>query len=113
VTVRAEIANPKRILVDQQLVGVVVMSKEPERKLVVSQSAIMLSAQGASVLAVTPDNKVETRKVEVGEQRGADIVITGGLTEGDRVIVSGHQKVRPGMVVAPSEMQDDLSTANK
>ncbi len=113
VTVRAEIANPKRILVDQQLVGVVVIAKEPERKLVVSQSAIMLSAQGASVLAVTPDNKVETRKVVVGEQRGADIVITSGLAEGDRVIVNGQQKVRPGIVVEPSEAKDDLSSASK
>ncbi len=113
VTVRAEIANPKRILVDQQLVGVVVMSKEPERKLVVSQSAIMLSAQGASVLAVTPDNKVETRKVVVGEQRGADIVITSGLAEGDRVIINGQQKVRPGIVVDATETKDDLTEANK
>src|SRR6185295_443415 len=66
VTVRAEMPNPKRILFDQQLVGVTVKAKEPQRKLVVSQSAIMLSQQGASVLALTPDNKVESRKVVVG-----------------------------------------------
>lgn len=113
VTVRAEMPNPQRILVDQQLVGVAVVSKEPQKKLVVSQSAIMLSAQGASVLVVTPDNKVESRKVEVGEQRGAEIVVLSGLAEGERVIVSGHQKVRPGMLVAVTEMKDEIGSASK
>lgn len=105
VTVRAEIPNPKRLLVDQQIVGVSVVAKKPDHKLMVSQAAILLDQQGAYVLAVTPDNKVEIRRVEVGEQRGPRIIIAGGLAEGDRVITSGHQKVRPGIVVEPSEFQ--------
>lgn len=113
VTIRAEMPNPKRMLVDQQIVGVTVSAKEPQKKLVISQSAVMLSAQGASVLVVTPDNKVESRKIEVGEQRGAQIVVLSGLTEGERVIVSGLQKVRPGIVVEATEAKDDLSSASK
>jgi membrane fusion protein (multidrug efflux system) len=109
VTVRAEIANPKRLLVDQQIVGVVVVSKDPELKLMVSQSAIMLDQQGAYVLAVTKDNKVEVRRIEVGDQRGPRIVVAKGLAEGDRVIVNGHQKVRPGIVVEPSEFKADVN----
>lgn len=109
VTVRAEIPNPKRLLVDQQIVGVRVMSKNPEHKLLISQSAIMLDQQGAYVLAVTPDNKVEIRRVEVGDQRGPRIVVKSGLAAGDRVIVSGHQKVRPGIVVEASEFQADVN----
>jgi membrane fusion protein (multidrug efflux system) len=109
VTVRAEIANPKRFLVDQQIVGVRVLSKNPEHKLMVSQSAIMLDQQGAYVLGLTKENKVEIRRVEVGEQRGPRIVVTKGIAEGDRVIVSGHQKVRPGIVVEPSEFRADVN----
>lgn len=109
VTVRAEFPNPQRLLVDQQIVGVNVVSKNPERKLMVSQASIVLDQQGASVLAVTADNKVEIRRIEVGEQRGARIVVTKGLAEGDRVIVSGHQKVRPGVVVEASEAKSDIS----
>lgn len=109
VTVRAEIPNPQRLLVDQQIVGVRVMSKNPEHKLMVSQSAIMLDQQGAYVLAVTPDNKVEIRRVVVGDQRGPRIIVASGLAEGDRVIVSGHQKVRPGIVVEPSEFKADVN----
>lgn len=103
VTVRAVVPNPKRLLVDQQLVGVTVVSKQPEKHLVMSQSAVILDQQGASVLAVTKENKVEVRRVELGQQLGADIVVLKGLADGDRVIISGQQKVRPGIVVDPHE----------
>lgn len=105
VTVRAEIPNPERLLVDQQIVGVSVVAKKPDHKLMVSQAAILLDQQGPYVLAVTGDNKVEIRRIEVGEQRGPRIIVAAGLAQGDRVITSGHQKVRPGIVVEPSEFQ--------
>lgn len=109
ITVRAEIANPDRLLVDQQIVGVSVLAKKPELKIMMSQAALLLDQQGAYVLLVTPDNKVETRRIEVGEQRGPLIVVKSGLAEGDRVITSGQQKVRPGIVVEPSEIKEDVS----
>lgn len=101
VPVRASIANPKRLLVDQQLVNVRVIRKKPDKKLVISQSALLLDQQGAYVLAVGPENKVELKRIVAGEQRGPLLVVNSGLAVDDRVIVSGHQKVRPGVVVAP------------
>lgn len=106
ITVRASFPNPERLLVDQQIVGVSVLAKQPELKLMMSQAALLLDQQGAYVLLVTPENKVETRRVEVGEQRGPHIVVKSGLVAGDRVITSGHQKVRPGISVDPSEAKD-------
>lgn len=100
VTVRATIPNPKRLLIDQQLVNVLVIRKEPEHKLVISQSALLLDQQGPYVLAVDAENKVSIRRIVTGEQRGANIVVERGLTAGERVIVSGHQKARPGAVVS-------------
>ncbi|MBI1650862.1 efflux RND transporter periplasmic adaptor subunit [Hyphomicrobium sulfonivorans] len=111
ITVRAAFPNPDRLLVDQQIVGVSVLAKEPELKLMMSQAALLLDQQGAYVLLVTPDNKVETRRVEVGEQRGPHIVVKSGLAAGDRVITSGHQKVRPGIDVDPSESKDAADAA--
>jgi membrane fusion protein (multidrug efflux system) len=111
VTVRAEFPNPERLLVDQQIVGVNVVSKQPELKLMVSQAALMLDQQGTNVLVVTPDNKVETRRIKVGEQRAASVIVLEGLKEGERVVVSGHQKVRPGQTVAASEVKSDDSVA--
>lgn len=109
ITVRAVLPNPERLLVDQQIVGVSVQSKKPELKLMMSQAALLLDQQGAYVLLVTPENKVETRRIEVGEQRGPLIVVKSGLKEGDRVITSGQQKVRPGIVVEASEVKEDVS----
>lgn len=99
VTVHASLPNPDRLLVDQQLLGVTVVSRRPEKKLVMSQSAVLLDQQGAYVLLVDKDNKVEMRRVELGEQLAPNTVVNSGLNEGDRVIVSGHLKARPGSVV--------------
>lgn len=112
VTVRATIANPQGLLVDQQLVNVYVIRKEPERKLVVSQSALLLDQQGPYVLAVDEANKVSIRRIATGEQRGPSIVIESGLAAGDRVIVSGHQKARPGGVVSPQTPTGDASSSS-
>ncbi|MCB1520987.1 MAG: efflux RND transporter periplasmic adaptor subunit [Hyphomicrobiaceae bacterium] len=101
VTVRASIANPRRLLVDQQLVNVLVIRKKPEQKLVVSQSALLLDQQGAYVLALDAENVVAIRRITTGEQRRGMMVIDSGLNAGDRVIVSGHQKARPGAPVSP------------
>jgi membrane fusion protein (multidrug efflux system) len=104
VTVRATMPNPKRLLIDQQLVSVLVVRKTPDRKLMISQSALLLDQQGSYVLAVGAENKVEIKRITAGEQRGPNIVVENGLTAGERVIVSGHQKARPGSPVKPQPM---------
>jgi membrane fusion protein (multidrug efflux system) len=113
VTIRAQVPNPERLLVDQQIVGVTVVAKTPERKLVVSQSALMLDQKGASVLVVNKERKIENRRVEVGEQLGPDIVISKGLAAGDEVVIDGHQKVRPGVVVNPHRTADKPAAATR
>lgn len=101
VTVRGIIANPNRLLIDQQLVSVFVIRKRPQKKLVVSQAALLLDQQGPYVLAIDDKNTVSISRITVGEQRGPLIVVESGLKPDQRVIVSGHQKVRPGAVVDP------------
>jgi membrane fusion protein (multidrug efflux system) len=46
-------------------------------------------------------NKVSVRSVRVGEQMGKSWIVEDGLKSGERIIVEGLQKVRPGMVVNP------------
>ncbi|MDH3918506.1 MAG: efflux transporter periplasmic adaptor subunit, partial [Rhodospirillales bacterium] len=50
---------------------------------------------------VGDDNKVESRKVEIGEDYDQKWVVTKGLKKGERIIVEGLQKVRPGIAVKP------------
>jgi membrane fusion protein, multidrug efflux system len=102
-TVRAELPNPDRILIDGQFVGVRVERGEPERVLAVPQAAIQVDQAGAYALVVGNNDRVEERRIRLGIQEGIQVVVEDGLNEGDRVIVEGIQKVRPGMAVAVSE----------
>lgn len=111
-TIRASFPNPRRLLVDQQIVGVQVVAREPEKRLVISQSAVILDQQGAYVLVVDKDNKVETRRIKLGDQQGPEIIVLDGLKEGDRVIVSGQQKVRPGITVDAQVVTDTLTATS-
>ncbi len=101
ITVRTIFPNPERQLFDRQLVGVSIEGKDPVEQLVISQSALALDQQGAYVLVVDDTDTVQRRPIETGEQRGGLLTVTDGLAVGERVIVSGQLKIRPGMKVAP------------
>jgi membrane fusion protein, multidrug efflux system len=103
VTVRAELPNSDRVLVDGQFVGVRVERGEPERVLAVPQASVQLDQAGPYVLVVGGDNKVEARRITLGAEEGAQVVVQTGLETGDKVIVDGIQKVRLGMAVAANE----------
>lgn len=100
--VRATFPNPERLLVDGQFLDVVVEEVRPEEALTVPQAALQFTQQGASVLVVGRDDKVEQRQVTAGRMVGGDVVIADGLEAGERVIVEGIQSVRPGQTVAPA-----------
>ena len=110
VTVRGELPNPDRVLVDGQFVGVRVERGEPERVLAVPQASLQVDQAGPYVLVVGGDDKVEARRVTLGDVEGEQVVVESGLNEGERIIVEGIQKVRPGMTVAVSEAQPATPT---
>jgi membrane fusion protein (multidrug efflux system) len=104
VAIRAEVANPDRVLLDGALVTAVIESKEPQRALVLPAQAFQSDQGGFYVLAVDAESKVQVRRVEPGTAiEGGKVPVTKGLTEGERVIVEGAQKVRPGIVVTATE----------
>jgi membrane fusion protein (multidrug efflux system) len=53
-------------------------------------------------MVVDTQNKVSVRTVSVGEKSGDEIIITDGVKPGERVIVEGMQKVKPGSEVVPT-----------
>jgi membrane fusion protein (multidrug efflux system) len=101
--VRAIFANPQRILVDGALVTVVTEIGKAESALVVPQQAMQVDQTGPYVLVVDKDNKIQVRRIEVGETRGVNAVVRKGLTADERVVTEGIQRVRPGQVVSPAE----------
>jgi membrane fusion protein (multidrug efflux system) len=103
VQVRTIFPNPERLLVDGQLVAVVAEVGKSEPAIVVPQQALQIDQTGPYVLIVDKDAKVQVRRIETGEGRGGNIVVTKGLAAGERVITEGIQKVRPGQVTQPNE----------
>uniref|UniRef100_UPI001359232E efflux RND transporter periplasmic adaptor subunit n=1 Tax=Geminicoccus flavidas TaxID=2506407 RepID=UPI001359232E len=103
VIVRAVFPNPEHFLVDGQIAKVTVRAGTPEQVLVVAQGAVLADQQGPYVLTVAADDTAEMRRVQLGAAVGATVAVTSGLAEGDRVIVDGVQKVRPGQKVAPTQ----------
>jgi membrane fusion protein (multidrug efflux system) len=96
---RATLPNPDRMLIDGQFVTAVIRERAEEPRLVVPQAALQIDQAGSYVLVVDGQHKVERRPVQTGDNIGTDIVVTKGLAAGDRVIIEGMQKVRPGIVV--------------
>ena len=107
VLVRATFPNPDEILVDGQLVRVNVESDRPEEKVVVPQAAIIADQEGVYVFIVE-DGKAAVRRVKVGAEVGAGVVIEEGLSGGEQVIVQGLQGVRPGVAVRANPLPQTL-----
>jgi membrane fusion protein (multidrug efflux system) len=105
ITVRAQFPNPEGLLVDGQFVNVSVERDKPEERLVVPQTALQLDQSGSYVLVVNPQDEVEQQPIQTGQAYQGNLVVESGLQAGDRVIVEGIQKVRPGQKVQVSVVQ--------
>jgi membrane fusion protein, multidrug efflux system len=100
VTVRAVVPNPQHLLLPGMFVRGRVEEGIDEDVLLVPQTGVTHDPQGqATVLLVGPGDRVVQRTIQAPRMVGTDWVVTGGLQEGDRVIVSGMQKARPGAQV--------------
>ncbi|WP_369693788.1 efflux RND transporter periplasmic adaptor subunit, partial [Flexistipes sinusarabici] len=65
----------------------------------VAQIAVQRDNEGAFVYVVDERNKVEQRRITIGPTVNNKFIVTSGLKQGEKVIVRGIQKVRPGMTV--------------
>jgi membrane fusion protein, multidrug efflux system len=100
VALRGIIPNPDHQLLPGMFVGVRLASGEVNRGFLVPQAGLQRDASGPYVLVAGPDNKVVQKPVTAEGLAGPNWVVTAGLADGDRVIVSGTQKARPGTTVA-------------
>jgi len=100
VTLRATVPNPEHVLLPGMYVRAVLTQAVDPAALLVPQAGVQRNASGsASALVVGTDGKVEQRPVTVAQAIGNRWRVTQGLKVGDRVIVEGVAKVRPGQVV--------------
>jgi membrane fusion protein (multidrug efflux system) len=102
---RAEFPNPDGQLVPNQFVRVIVNGAQYPHAIAVPQRAVLQGQGGQFVYVVDKDGKAERRPVKAGTWIGTDWMINDGLAAGDRVIVDGVQKVRPGAAVSIAPAQ--------
>ena len=103
-TLKAQAAfpNPGSYLRPGQFARLRVAVAQRENAILIPQRAVQ-ELQGANtVMVVDAENKVQLRTVKLGDKADKDVVVLEGLNSGERVIVEGMQKVRPGGQVNPS-----------
>ncbi len=97
VTLRALFPNPDHTLLPGMFVDARVSQGTVQNAILAPQQAVSRNARGeAVVMVLNGDNQVEERVLETDQTDGAQWVVTAGLNPGDRVIVEGIQRVRPG-----------------
>ena len=102
ITLRALFPNPDRVLLPGMFVRARLQEAVNPHALLVPQQAVSRDQKGQAVaLVVNGDNKVERRQLVTDRAVGDSWLVTSGLAAGDRVIVEGVQKVRPGAEVKP------------
>lgn len=101
VSLRAQFANPERMLLPGMYVRARLDQAVEEQAITVPQQAVQRTQQGATVLLVAADNKVTVRPVKADTAQGNLWIVSDGLKAGDRVIVEGFQKAKPGATVKP------------
>ena len=67
--------------------------------MLVPNQATQISQQGPYVYVVKPDDTVELRPVTLGQRQGDDVVVTKGVADGERVVVTGQLTLMPGAKV--------------
>ena len=116
VSLRAEFPNPKRDLLPGMFARARVLQAVKENAITIPQRAVTRGAGGVgSVLVIDQDNKAQLRMVQTGEIVGDKWVVTSGLKAGEKVIMEGQLKARPGAPVVPEPFvaKEQPSTANK
>lgn len=110
VTLRAIFPNPDNALLPGMYVTAVLNEGAQHHVLLVPQEAVTRNSSGiATVFILNPENLVQLREINATKAIGDKWLVTAGLQPGDRVIVSGLQKIRPGIKAHPLHSSTESS----
>jgi membrane fusion protein (multidrug efflux system) len=111
--IQATFPNPQHTILPGQFGRVRIRVNDRHNVILVPQKAVQELQGLQSVLTVGGDNKVLARSIVTSDRIGERWIVEQGLKPGDRVIVEGVQKARPGMVVNPQPYQPENSSDSK
>ncbi|ATM96843.1 multidrug efflux protein [Yersinia frederiksenii] len=112
ITIRAIFPNPNEALLPGMFVRARLDEGVRPDALLVPQQGVTRNPRGeATAMVVGADDKVEMRTLVANQAIGNKWLVTEGLKAGDRLIVSGLQKIRPGVQVKVQEVTDETPKA--
>lgn len=103
VLVRTRFRNGDSLLKPGGFGRITMRQEQLDDALTIPQEAVVSNQNLSSVFVVNDDNTVAQRTIKLGNAVKSDFIVTDGLKEGERVVVDGLQKVRPGATVAPEK----------
>ncbi len=104
VVLRLSFENPDKLLLPGMYVQVELRTATVDDVFLVPQEGVTRDRRGNPIaMVVNSDNAVETRPLNVIQDRGNEWIVDSGLQPGDRIVVAGLQKIAPGATVAPTE----------
>jgi len=110
ITLRAIFPNPNDALLPGMFVRARLDEGVNDNALLVPQQGITRNPRGdATAMVIGADNKVEIRTVTTTQAIGDKWVVTDGLKSGDKVIVTGLQKIKPGVQVTAQEIDQNAA----
>ena len=98
---QAEIPNPAHTILPGQFGQVRLQVEDRQNAILIPQKAVQQLQSMQMVYALTADNKVQAQPITTGDRSGDMWIVSKGLKAGDRVVVDGQMRVRPGMTVNP------------
>lgn len=111
VTLRALVPNPEGILMPGMFVQAQLPTGLAPEAILVPQRAVTRDLTGRpNVLVVTADDTVEKRSIEVGRAIGVNWLLDQGLQAGERVVVDGFQRIKPGDQVSAVEIDSNAKS---
>ncbi len=108
ITLRATFQNKDHLLVPGDFINVTATSKAPHHVLLVPQVAVSDSTAGYYVWVIDKDGLAQQKSIKIGNAINTDWEVLEGLQEGEKVISTGVQKLRPGV---PVKVEETPSTA--
>ncbi|MDR0895631.1 MAG: efflux RND transporter periplasmic adaptor subunit [Prevotellaceae bacterium] len=109
-SVRAEMPNPKAVLLPGQFTKVRLLLDVRENSVTVPMKAITIEKGGAYIYTLRRDSTAERRFIELGPESGNHVVVERGLIAGENIVTEGFHKLTPGMkvrVVTSEEVMEE------
>jgi membrane fusion protein (multidrug efflux system) len=111
VQLRAEVPNAQGLLLPGLFVKVRIEQSAIAHAVLLPQQAVTRGSQGDSVLVVNADGSFAPRSVQVQTSMGNEWAVTGGLADGEQVIVTGQMHLMPGVKKVQAQPYQGLEVA--